>query len=70
MNLKNNRILVKEILRQPGARELLEQEFPGLLTPSRLFFAKNMTLESVLKRASGRASQAKINQALEKLERL
>lgn len=70
MNLNNNRILVKDILKQPGARALLEREFPGLLTPSRLFFAKNMTLDSVLKRAAGRAPQAKIDRILEELRRL
>ncbi len=70
MNLKNNRILVREVLANPSARAVVNREFPGLLSHPLMGMAKNMTLAGVLGQARGRVPQSKIDQVLEELRRI
>jgi len=54
MDLKNNRITIKEILIYPRGKALLNRNFPiVMLNPFLLKSVKNMTLANVLKLAQG-----------------
>lgn len=68
MNLKNNEITIGEIVSNPEAKALLKKEFPEVVNPMMLKFARNMTLGSVLALAKGRYSEEKILRALSELK--
>ena len=70
MDLQDNRIKMSELLKTPGAREIIAAEFPELNSPLMIMMAKRMTLEQVLDFARGKTPPEKVERALEALRRL
>jgi len=70
MNLKNNKIQMRELLANPAAKAILKREFPQFDNPLLLAFSGKMTLESVLVLAQGKVEDAKIREALKQLEEI
>ena len=71
MDLRNGRITIGELWRNPQARAVLQQEFPQYANnPMLLRMAMGMPLGRVLDHARGRVSQAKIDRALQRLQAL
>jgi hypothetical protein len=68
MNLRNNEITIGEIIDNPAGKELAQREFPEVMNPLMLQFARNMTLAKVLELAKDRYSQEKINKVLAELQ--
>ena len=70
MDLKENRITVRELLATAAAREVLRRELPDISGSPLLRMAQNMTLEQVLHLAQGRIPAEKVRRVLEELRRL
>lgn len=71
MDLKNGKITVGEVLRHPGARQILQKYFPQVAgNPLMLSLAKGWTLNQVLSQVGGKVEGSKIRKAREELERL
>lgn len=70
MDLKRNKIKVREILAHPSAKALLELEFPELANSALLHYAQNMTLSQVLWYAKSHVEMEKLADILQKLEKL
>lgn len=71
MDLKNGKIRVKDLLANPKARALLNQEFPKLMNSPLVGYAGEMTLQQVLSYAGyGSIPKAKIDAVLKQLEKL
>ena len=71
MDLKNNRITIKEILVYPRGKAILNRNFPiVMLNPFLLKSARNMTLANVLKLAQGAEANNQIDKLLCDLESL
>lgn len=70
MDLRNNRITVRELLANEAARELVRKELPDLYGSGMLRLAQNMTLEQVLHLASGRIPPEQIRRMLEQLRQM
>ncbi|SHI09803.1 hypothetical protein SAMN02745823_02381 [Sporobacter termitidis DSM 10068] len=70
MDLKNNKILFGEVLKNPGAEMIFAKLFPELMNPFLLHQAKKMTLENILKISTGPDAQEKIERVIAKLELL
>lgn len=68
MNLKNNEIMIEEIISNPKAKALLKKEFPEVMNPMMLRLARSMSLGYVLNLAKGRYSQEKIDRVLSELQ--
>ena len=68
MYLRNHQITMRELLSNPGARSLLQQEFPMLIHSPMLKMAQNMTLQSVLYLAKNYVPQSKLQQIVRQLE--
>ena len=68
LDLRNHQITVRELLSNPGARSLLQREFPMFINSPMLQMAQNMTLQSVLYIAKGNIPQSKLQQVLKQLE--
>lgn len=68
MNLNNYQITVRELLSNPKAVAILEQELPDLLHHPMLGFAKNMPLKKVLGFAAGNVPQETVDRVLRLLE--
>lgn len=68
MDLKGNRIPMREILANPQAEALLRREFPALMKPVLLRTARTMTLGEVLSFAGGSVSRERIDRILRELE--
>lgn len=67
MDLRNNRITLGEVLKHPGAREVLKEELPGLYGTPLMRMARSMPLKKVLEFSKGRISAEKVNRILERL---
>lgn len=70
MDLKNGKIMVREVLQNPRAKALLEQELPQVIHSPLLAFAGAMSLDQVLSYAKGRLPRQKIEELLSKLEEI
>ncbi len=71
MNLRNNQITVREVLRDPGAKALFQKEFPQLANnPMLMMMAKNMTLQQVIQRSNGVVPPQKVQELLTKLKEI
>ncbi|MCX7614591.1 MAG: hypothetical protein N2Z65_02400 [Clostridiales bacterium] len=68
MDLKNYKIKMGEILKNPMAKEILLKEFPEFMSPFMIKMSQNMPLEDVLKMAKGRVSPAKIDKVIAQLQ--
>ena len=71
MHLRNNQITVREILENPAARKLLQQQFPKEYArwfgSPVLHMAQNMTLQQVIQLTKGHIPAQKMQSVLEKL---
>ena len=70
MDLKNNKIQMRELLANPTAKVILKREFSQFDNPLLLAFAGKMTLENVLELAKGKVDDEKIQNALRQLEEI
>ncbi len=68
MNLYNGNITIRQILRVPQARELLQTELPQLANSPLIRLASGMTLNQVLTRAKGYLPPEKLYSLLEQLK--
>lgn len=68
MNLYNGNITIRQILRVPQARELLQTELPQLAKSPLIRLASGMTLNQVLTRAKGYLPPEKLQSLLEQLK--
>ena len=68
MDLKNNMIPVREVLKNPKAKAILQRDFPKLLGSPMLNMAMNMPLKNVLNMVKGYIPQSTINALLEELK--
>lgn len=67
MDLKNNQITLGEILKKPKAERIFDKLFPELMNPFLLIQAKKMTLENILKFATGPSAPEKIEKVISML---
>lgn len=67
MNLKDNRITVTELLRNPQANKILQQEFPEIMGSPLIAFAGKMSLQEVLQFAQTSIPQETIQRVLAEL---
>ncbi len=70
MDLKNNKILIGEILQIPKAKEILGKNFPEMMHPFLLLTARKMSLENTLKLAHGPFAQDQIDKIISDLQAL
>ena len=70
MDLRNGSITLGEILKHPGARTLVEREFPGLLRHPLAGSFMGMTLNRALALLGGRIPRERIKTLLEALKAL
>ena len=70
MELKNNQITVGELLKHPGARQVLSRRFPALVGSPALTAAAGWSLSRVIRFAKGKVPDSQIQAALEDLRRL
>ncbi len=71
MDLRNGRIMMSELWENPQARAILQQEFPQFVqNPMMLRMGLRMPLSRVLEYARGRVPQVKVEQALQRLQKL
>jgi hypothetical protein len=67
MDLKNNKITLGEILIHPKAERIFNRLFPELMNPFLLIQAKKMTLDNILKLATGPNAPEKIEKVISTL---
>lgn len=67
MDLRDGRISMDELLADPTARRIIEEELPGLLNSPLVPMVRRMTLAQVLSLAAGRLPPAKQARILERL---
>ncbi len=70
MDLRQGNITLREILRQPQARELLSRELPQFARSPLLGLAGGMTLNQILVHAKGRVPQDKVSELVAQLKAL
>ncbi len=71
MDLRNGRILMGELWQNPKARAIIQEEFPQVTrNPMLLRMGLGMPLSRVLEHVRGRVPQAKVDQALRRLQQL
>jgi hypothetical protein len=71
MDLRNGRITMAELWKNPKARTILQQEFPQIVrNPVMMRMGMGMTLGRVLEHARGRVPQEKLDRALKQLQQL
>jgi hypothetical protein len=71
MDLRNGTITVSEVLRQPGARQILQRYFPKVAgNPLMLNLASSWSLNQVIAKVGGRVDGALLQQMQGELERL
>lgn len=68
MDLKNNRITIGEIIKNPRAKYIIDRNFPIMMNPFLLQVALKMSLENILKLASGPYAQDQRNKVIFDLE--
>lgn len=70
MDLRNGNITVGQLLKVPGARNILAAELPELANSPLLRMAGGMSLNQVLTFAKGNVSDDKVKQILAQLKAL
>lgn len=70
MDLRNGNITVGQLLKVPGARNILAVELPELANSPLLRMAGGMSLNQVLTFAKGNVSDDKVKQILAQLKAL
>lgn len=70
LNLQNGNIRVGDLLQNPGAVRIFNEEFPGMLNSPMVRMARGMSLNRVLGHVRGKVPQQKINRVLERLRAL
>ena len=70
MDLKNNKIKLGEVLKNPQAKSVLERAFPQWMESPMLKMAKHMPLCEILRLAQNHVPEAEIQSVLEKLRQL
>lgn len=70
MDLKNKKITFGEILKNTKAEVIFERLFPEVMNPFLLHQAKKMTLENILKTATGPDAQEKREKVVSMLKLL
>ena len=70
MDLYNNRIRVRELLRNPAAVGVIQREFPGLLNHPMIRMAGGMPLAKIIQMSRGIVPPEKIESTLEQLRRI
>lgn len=70
MDLKDGKITVREVLRNPQAKALLDKELPQVMQSPLLSLAGAMSLNQVLSYAKGHLPGQKIEELLLKLKEL
>ena len=69
-NLKNNRIKFGELMQNEAAAEIIRNAFPQLADGKLVRMAWNMSLEKVVKFASGYVSEKQLSEVLAQLEKI
>jgi len=70
MDLKNNKITFGDVLKNPKAEIIFDRLFPEVMNPFLLHQAKKMTLENILKNATGPDAKEKIEKVVSMLKLL
>lgn len=70
LNLRNGQITVREVLNNPNARQVINQELPGILNHPMLGLAQGMSLNTVIGFARKRVPPWKINRLVGRLKEL
>ncbi|HIU42795.1 MAG TPA: hypothetical protein IAB67_00670 [Candidatus Ventrousia excrementavium] len=70
MDLRNGNITVGELLRNPAAVRIFNEEFPGVLQSPMVRMARGMSLNRVLGHVRGRVPQQKLDRLLTRLREL
>lgn len=68
MDLKNNKIELDHIMRNPKGKTIMARNFPELMNPFLLKMASKMSLENTLKLARGPYAKDQINRIITDLE--
>ena len=69
MDLRGNQITIRELLSNPNARRIGQQEFPQLMNPIALSMVGNMTLAQVMNAFGGEISIQKRERILTELKK-
>ena len=70
MDLRNGKITLAEILRNPQAAAILRQNFPAIMNNRMMMrMGRNMTLNQIVGHARGRVPPQQINAVIEQLRR-
>lgn len=70
MDLKNNRITIRELMNHPGARAVLQRRFPQFMNLPIVATSGNMTLEKAVTLAAAYVPQAILRETVQELQRL
>ena len=70
MDLRNGNIKVRELMSNPGARDILRREFPGVFGSPMFRMAQNMSLDQVIRRVRGSVPPDKITEVIDQLKAL
>ena len=70
MDLRNNKITLGEILKNEEAKKLLKKELGVFYSSPMMAFAKNMTVDKILRYAKGKIDDEQIAGILKKLENI
>ena len=68
MDLRNNKITLAEILRNPKGEVIIGILLPQLMNPFLLHKAENMSLENILKLASGPGGKERVSAIVARLK--
>lgn len=70
MDLRNNQITVSELLKNPKAKQVLNQRFPALAGTPAVAMAGGWTVNQVLQFAKGKVPDHEIQAALAELKQI
>ena len=69
MDIRNGNITVGEILRNPAAKQLFQQELPEYMSnPFMMGMARSMSLKAIISLSRGRVPKEKTDRLLERLK--
>lgn len=69
MNLRENKITLGELMQNPNAKTILEQELPRYMNHPMLKFAYSMPLSGIINFSAGKVPPSKVNSILKQLEK-
>ncbi len=70
MDLRNQQITMRELLANPGAKTLLQKQFPTVMSHPLAGAAQSLTLAQAVEFARVYVPQGKINELLRELQRI